>query len=230
MSPIIGLCGPSGAGKSTLLRALDAHRSRGVPVVPLTITRPPHKGEVQETEYELVNRGSFLRSMVNDEFVDYTEYKGNLFGVRRSVLEAHLSSSAPAILAIGLTSIITLKKTYPTQVGVAFVYPGDAGDLRSCGLDPDSPPNRELSRRLSERVSSGAEGVIDLGHWLELRMTTNLWRAASLLREINLGLDITIIRNERDRLAEAVSSLETMLTHPGKPRLLRTKEGSLRDS
>ena len=191
----------------------------------------PRIGEVERNDHEFVSQDSFLTSLARDEFVDYTEHHGTLSGVRRSVLEPHLSSSTPAILVFGTASAVRLKKAYPAQVEVVFIYPGDTDELRRHGLDLDSPPNRELFRRLSERaISDGTYGVPDLTHWLEVRMTRSLSRVAVILREMNRGFNVTIIRNSRDHFAEAVDSLEKVLDSASNPTSITSKEDSQMDT
>jgi 8-oxo-dGTP diphosphatase len=209
LSPVIALCGPSGAGKTAILNAIRARALRSIDVVPLTTTRPPRIGEVNGLEYEFVTQQSFLASLATGQFVDYTEHHGALYGMRESLIRPYLASAIPAIFIFGTTSAIRLKKAYPNQVQLCFVYPGDVHDLRRHGLDPLSPPNTELSRRLFERATL-TERREDLEHWLDIRTIRNLSRIASVLNELDHGLDVTVIRNSTN-LEDAIQFIEGAL-------------------
>ena len=227
-SSLLALCGPSGAGKTTLLRAIVEHRSLKVYLLQRTTTRLARKGELENLEYEFVNRSSFLSSLARDDFADYSEHNGTLYGIRRSLLESHLSSPLPGIFVSGTSAAIKLKKTYPDHIKVVFIYPGDADELRRDALNPKSPPNRELYRRLAERVSADVhQGAGDREHWIDLRMTRSLSRVACLLNEMNHGLDVTVIRNGRNEHAEAVSLLEAELVAVAQPNARNSTSGVL---
>lgn len=211
MNPVIALCGPSGAGKTTVLRAFIAD-SPGVPIIRRTTTRSRRHEDIDHAEYDFTSQPAFLSALANGEFFDFTEHHGALYGVRLSELEPHLTGAVPAILVSGTASAIRLKKAHPHQVHVAFVYPGDADDLRDMGLDVSSQTNRELSRRLSERASRADDEGTDFDHWLRVRMTRNLSRVAYVLSEMNRGLDVTVVPNYPDHIEAAVATLNRVAT------------------
>jgi 8-oxo-dGTP diphosphatase len=218
VSPITVLCGPSGSGKTDLLRVLHTRDNFDLDIIRVATTRNPRLAENTNLEYEFVTRDVFLSLLAEDAFANFTEHQGALYGLRRAVLQRHLYSPAPALVILGTTTAIRLKKRFPAAVRIAYAYPGDLDDLRRVGLNTQGAPNLELVRRLRERAAgSGGEEIRDLESWLEVRMTRSLSRVATLLSEIVKGLEISVISNTRGDLTRATDSLQLVTGTPGAP-------------
>jgi guanylate kinase len=81
---------PSGAGKTTLVRkALQE-----VPDLRFSVsytTRPPRTSELEGEDYYFVSPATFQEMAKRDQFLEWSEVMGNLYGTARSCV-AHLAS------------------------------------------------------------------------------------------------------------------------------------------
>ena len=82
--------GPSCSGKSTLISELE---KRGVVrFIPSYTTRTIREGESEGKPYYFITGDEFVSMINNDEFIEWTENHGNLYGKRKSSFEAKDSS------------------------------------------------------------------------------------------------------------------------------------------
>src|ERR1700680_2657648 len=85
MTTVYIISAPSGSGKSTLVNRIR-------PIVPdldfsvSYTTRPPRRNERHEREYFFVPREQFEEMIRNDEFLEYADVFGNLYGTARKFL------------------------------------------------------------------------------------------------------------------------------------------------
>ena len=78
--------GPSCSGKSTLISELE---KRGVVrFIPSYTTRTIREGESEGRPYYFITGDEFVSMINNDEFIEWTENHGNLYGKRKSSFEA----------------------------------------------------------------------------------------------------------------------------------------------
>ncbi|MEX0934997.1 MAG: guanylate kinase [Candidatus Paceibacterota bacterium] len=76
------LVGPSGSGKDTLLKyALSQFPDLVYP--PSYTTRKIRTGESQGNPYNFISREEFEQMAGNDEFLEWAEYAGNLYGTAK---------------------------------------------------------------------------------------------------------------------------------------------------
>ena len=71
--------GPSGVGKSTVLKKVFSLRSDLQFSVSAT-TRPSRPGEVDGVHYYFVTKEEFKQKLLEDDFLEHTEYCGNYYG------------------------------------------------------------------------------------------------------------------------------------------------------
>ena len=93
------IAAPSGAGKTSLLQALMKRR----PAVSFSVsctTRKPRAGELDGRDYHFIDRSGFEKLIGTDEFIEHANVFGNLYGTRRSVVEAALAEGRDLILEI----------------------------------------------------------------------------------------------------------------------------------
>jgi len=91
--------GPSGCGKSSLCAALlEIH-----PQLRLSIsctTRTPRPGESDGVQYHFLSRETFESQVDAGAFLEWANVHGNLYGTRKSDVEAALSSGDDILLEI----------------------------------------------------------------------------------------------------------------------------------
>jgi guanylate kinase len=175
---IIVISAPSGSGKTTLVKRLLA----ALPGLGFSVsytTRPPRHGEKDGRDYYFVNRREFRRMIANQEFLEWAEIVGHLYGTATKQLRAAQDVGEDILLDIDVQGHEQLRRKLPEAVSV-FILP---------------PSYQELERRLRRRRSD-APGVIEgrlnnarheIQHWAEydyLVVNDRLTRATRALRSI----------------------------------------------
>lgn len=133
---IIVISAPSGAGKSTLVKRLLA----ALPGLRFSVsctTRPPRPGEKNARDYFFVTRERFQRMIAAEEFVEWADVFGHLYGTSRRQLRAAQEAGKDILLDIDVQGHRQVRKKLPEAVSI-FVLP---------------PSFRELARRLRARHS-----------------------------------------------------------------------------
>lgn len=178
---------PSGAGKTTLAKRLVEEMGDTVLSVSHT-TRPKRRGEDHGTDYFFVDRDQFENMVAADEFLEYAEVFGNLYGTARSGVEGLLRSGKNVLLDIDWQGARKVRLQMP-EVQSIFVLPPSRDELerrlRVRGQDSDKVianrmreateemshhdeydhvvVNDDLDRALAELKSIVSKGVGALG-------------------------------------------------------------------
>lgn len=155
---IIVISAPSGAGKSTLVKRLLA----ALPGLRFSVsctTRPPRPGEKNARDYFFVTRERFQRMIAAEEFVEWADVFGHLYGTSRRQLRAAQEAGKDILLDIDVQGHRQVRKKLPEAVSI-FVLP---------------PSFRELARRLRARHSDTPDVIErrlrdarkEIRHWPE---------------------------------------------------------------
>ncbi len=132
---------PSGAGKTTLTARLLAAIGNVRFSVSHT-TRKPRPNEQHGREYHFVTRDEFERLIAKDEFLEWAEVHGNLYGTSQREL-ASASGTRGILFDIDHQGARQIKSSCPDAVGVFIL-----------------PPSMEiLLQRLRGRASEDEETV-----------------------------------------------------------------------
>lgn len=176
---LIVVSGPSGAGKSTLIReALEA-----VPELAYSVsatTREARPGEVHGKHYIFMPRDEFERWIGEDEFLEWAEYSGNLYGTPEAKVEELLDAGKSVILEIELQGARQVREKRP-DAEMVFVR---------------APSLEETRRRLSGRATETEEA-------LETRLATAVKEVAA--RD---EFDREVVNGDRERARRDM--IETM--------------------
>ncbi len=120
---------PSGAGKTTICKKILSTVDNLEASVSYT-TRQPRSGEEDGIDYVFVSERKFRRMIERDEFVEWAEVHGNLYGTSRKRLERIISSGRDVLLDIDTQGAMKLRKTYANGVFI-FILPPSMTELRS---------------------------------------------------------------------------------------------------
>ena len=134
---------PSGAGKSSLVKALLELDSR-LDVSVSHTTRAPRGQERDGREYWFVDEMSFRAMIERQEFFEWAQVHGHLYGTSRKAIEARLERGEDVVLEIDWQGALQIKQLFPHAV-LIFILP---------------PSWEELRQRLTRRGEDRAE-VID---------------------------------------------------------------------
>jgi guanylate kinase len=149
---------PSGTGKTTVVerlveRAPQLWRSRSY------TSRPARPGETEGVDYNFVSSETFEAMVGRDEFLEWADIFGNLYGTGRRDTEATLASGIDLVLVIDVQGARQVRRQMPDAVAI-FVLPPSfdvlASRLRGRQQDSDAAIERRL-RTASAEVTAVAE-------------------------------------------------------------------------
>jgi guanylate kinase len=170
---LIVFTGPSGVGKGTVLRALLAQH----PELNLSIsatTRGPRPGEIEGQHYYFMTRSQFEAMVAQDEFLEWAEFAGNLYGTPRTPVFEKIASGQRMILEIELEGARQVRKTAPEAIQI-FIKPPSLDELehrlRHRGQDSEEAIARRLARAKIELASEAEFDVSITNEVLEATVT-----------------------------------------------------------
>jgi len=147
---LIIISSPSGGGKGTLIREVLEH----VPDIGYSVsltTRAPRFGEEDGKHYHFVTRERFEEAISKNEFLEYAEVHGNLYGTSAIQIETITSTGFDVILEIDVQGAAKVRGKVEAAIGV-FILP---------------PSFEVLKARLTARATEGSED-------LELRLRNSI--------------------------------------------------------
>ena len=145
---------PSGVGKGTLLqKLLDYYPDRILFSISAT-TRSPRTGEENGREYFFWGRAEFEQKRDADEFLEWAEYAGNLYGTPRQAIDQAIALGQIVLLEIELEGARQVARSFPSAKRI-FITP---------------PSLQVLERRLRDRSTDGDEQIIKRLHHAELEI------------------------------------------------------------
>ena len=139
--PVV-LSAPSGAGKTTIAKAL-VEGSEDVVFSVSATTRPARDHEVDGVDYRFLSEPKFRAMIEADEFVEWAQVHGHLYGTSRKALQAALDEGRFLILDIDVQGAMQMRQRVPDVV-LVFVIP---------------PSADALVERLTERGTEGEDTV-----------------------------------------------------------------------
>lgn len=138
---------PSGTGKTTVIKKIkEIH-----PEIRFSIsaaTRSPRGAEVSGKDYHFMSKTEFMKKVEADEFVEWEEVFGNLYGTLKSELVDTVNKGEDVILEIDVKGALNIKKQFPESV-LIFLQPPSIEELiaRLTGRNTEKP--EELKRRIA---------------------------------------------------------------------------------
>ena len=184
------IAAPSGAGKTSLLKALMARRP-GLEFSVSCTTRNPRPGEVDGRDYHFIARKDFEHLVGADEFIEHANVFGNLYGTRKSVVEAALAEGRDLILEIDWQGAAQVRKRLPEAVQI-FILPPSRAELESRLRKRGSDPEDVIARRLQE-------STLEMSHWSDFDYVIVNRKFDQALAEINAIFDGQGQASRRDR-------------------------------
>ncbi len=149
---------PSGAGKTTVVERLiqlmpDLRMSRSY------TSRPARPGEEDGVDYNFVSRDRFEAMVAGDQFLEWADVFGNLYGTSTVDTERALAAGTDLVLVIDVQGARQVRRQRPSVASVFVLPPSfDALETRLRGRSKDS--EEQVRRRLQtarQEVSAVSE-------------------------------------------------------------------------
>ena len=151
---LIVVTGPSGVGKGTLLRKLlESYPDRILFSISAT-TRSPRISEEHGREYFFWSRAEFEQKRDTNEFLEWAEYAGNLYGTPRQAIDQAIALGYIVLLEIELEGARQVARSLPSAKRI-FIAP---------------PSMQVLESRLRDRRTDSDEQIIKRLHHAELEV------------------------------------------------------------
>lgn len=138
---------PSGAGKTTLCKDVTPKVPNLAHSVSYT-TRSPRDKEIEGRDYCFIDTVAFRLMIDRNEFIEWAEVHGNLYGTSRNGLMRYVEQGVDVILDIDAQGAATLKKS--SEGVYIYILPPSLGSLSQRLVDRKSDPQDEIARRLQK--------------------------------------------------------------------------------
>ncbi|MBU5590878.1 guanylate kinase [Clostridium sp. MSJ-4] len=199
---LIVISGPSGAGKGTICKALLERNEYYLSIS--ATTRSPRKGEEDGINYYFLDRDEFKTKIEEDDFLEYAEVYGNLYGTPRSKVQDMLDSGKDVILEIDIQGALRVKDKVDDGVFI-FILP---------------PSMEELKQRIIKRGSETPESLMT--------------RFKSAYQEINYvsKYNYAVVNDTVDKAVRKIESIliaEKCRVDRIKEKILDSKEGLIHE-
>lgn len=164
LRPLV-ICGPSGSGKSTLLKQLLANHGDWLALSVSHTTRKPRPGEVDGEHYHFVSREDMTKAIEDGEFIEHTEFSGNMYGTSKRAVRDVMAKGRICILDIEIEGVKNVKNTdlHPRYV---FIKPPSMQvleeRLRCRGTETEESLSKRLQSAVKELEYGEQEGNFDL--------------------------------------------------------------------
>ncbi|MCS7203434.1 MAG: guanylate kinase [Thermodesulfovibrio sp.] len=119
---------PSGTGKTTICKELVKLVSNLKMSISYT-TRQPRQGEKNGIDYYFVDRETFQSMLKNNEFIEWAEVYGNLYGTSKKVIEDLLQSGVDILMDIDTQGAKNIKERFNNSV-LIFLIPPSLNELK----------------------------------------------------------------------------------------------------
>jgi len=147
MKLLFTLSGSSGSGKTTLLDLLS--RDLAINISVSHTTRERREYEIDGIHYHFVSKEKFNSLIENDEFIEYENVHGDLYGTTKEGVERYLSEKKPLLMELDVKGALNLKKMYPENAISIFLSAPSFNELENRLIHRSSESKEEIDKRLS---------------------------------------------------------------------------------
>lgn len=129
MGNLFVISGSSGVGKGTVIKEfLNKH-----PEFKLSVsctTRAPREGEIHGKNYFFLTKEDFKKRIENNEFLEWAEFSGNMYGTQKEYVKEKLDNGKNLILEIDTKGALNVKKIMP-ESKLIFILPPSFEELEA---------------------------------------------------------------------------------------------------
>ena len=147
MKLLFTLSGSSGSGKTTLLDLLS--RDLAINISVSHTTRERREYEIDGIHYHFVSKEKFNSLIENDEFIEYENVHGDLYGTTKEGVERYLSEKKPLLMELDVKGALNLRRMYPENAISIFLSAPSFNELENRLIHRSSESKEEIDKRLS---------------------------------------------------------------------------------
>ena len=158
MANLFIIAAPSGCGKTSLVKAL-LENSKNLAVSVSHTTRKPRKGEIDGENYHFVSNETFEKMISNNDFLEYAEVFGNMYGTAKTNIYEKLDSNINIILEIDWQGARQVRQNMPEVISI-FILPPSKNVL----LERLTTRGQDDKATISERMENSEK---EMSHYNE---------------------------------------------------------------
>jgi len=145
------ISGFSGVGKGTIIKEILSRNPQIYFSVSYT-TRNKRENEIEGVDYHFVDKETFKKMILKDEFLEWAVVNDNFYGTPKSITLSKLENNIDVILDIDVKGAIQVKSKLPNSTTLIYIIP---------------PTGKELLNRLYKRNTENMDEIAT-------RITTSL--------------------------------------------------------
>ena len=148
---IVVVSGPAGSGKGTVMKYIKENPDFVFSIS--RTTRYTREGEVDGVHYYFVTKEEFKQKLIEDDFLEHTEYCGEFYGTPKSLVYEQLEKGKNVILEIEVDGAMQIKAKCPDAVLIMLLPPSfsiQEARLRGRGTDPEDKILKRLEQTRRE--------------------------------------------------------------------------------
>lgn len=148
---IVVVSGPAGSGKGTVMKYIKENPDYVFSIS--RTTRYTREGEVDGVHYYFVSKEEFKQKLLEDDFLEHTEYCGEFYGTPKSLVYEQLEKGKNVILEIEVDGAMQIKAKCPDAVLIMLLPPSfkiQEARLRGRGTDPEEKILKRLEQTRRE--------------------------------------------------------------------------------
>lgn len=147
MSKLFVISGSSGVGKGTVIKEfLKNHQDFKLSIS--CTTRNKRDGEAHGINYFFLSREEFKHCIDNNDFLEWAEFSGNLYGTKKSFVEDCLAKGEDIILEIDTKGALNIKKLMPDAT-LIFITPPSLEELEARLRGRHTETEEAIQKRLA---------------------------------------------------------------------------------
>ena len=150
MGKLFVISAPSGTGKTSLIHATLEDDNANKTKLGISCTTREKRAKEQDNEsYFFISEEEFKKKIKNNEFLEYAEVFGNLYGTPKEWVLNSLSNKENVILELDIQGALQVKEAFP-ETKTIFIIPPSFDDLSSRLSKRAQDSKEEIKRRLKE--------------------------------------------------------------------------------
>lgn len=143
---LVIISGCSGVGKDAIINRMKELKIPFFYAVTYT-SRPRRAGERGGVDYHFVDQPTFEKMIQNDEFFEWANVYGNLYGVPKKTIKEALAQGKDVIVKVDVQGAATIKRIDPGAISI-FIAPPSMEELRRRLTQRKTESGVDLERRL----------------------------------------------------------------------------------